>query len=256
MGDTKLNYKKNIMEENRIDFNRNEDPALVEDMSGEMAKKVNKIYQDLTLNLGFCHEQLVGGTLTRGMMETHLSLSEHYVKDFLTAMGYEGILKRESEKRHEKIRDLNEQNRELRKQLGEKVTNEDFRERAKNISESIKRWWNIYGFGHTSEIHFQEWGGVKVKLSGMVSEAYYDKEHNHTRHDKVTYLKELGFDFNADSEGMIINDKNFESLTKLIKGKYPSAEIEQMTTYHRSRSGRTYGDIEVYIFNLDDVKEG
>jgi len=242
------------MEERKLNFDRNEDPTIVEDIDGKIAKKVNDIYQHLKMNLGFCYEQLVEGKLTKGMMDTHLGLTEHYVMDFLKEMGYDGILAKESEKRHIEIRLLNQQNRELRSQLGEKVTNEDFRERSKNMCESVRRWWNIYGFGHTSEINFMEYGHIKVKFSGMLSEAYYDQDHDQTKEMKVNYLMGIGFDFDENSEHVLINDKNIETLSKLITDKYPSASIEQITTYHSSRSGRTYGDIIVNIHNLDDIK--
>jgi len=242
------------MQERKLNFNRNEDPTIVDDSDGQISKKLSKIYSDLALNLGFCQEQLVAGKLTKGMMENHLFLSEHYVMDFLTALGYDGILKKKNEERNSEIRSLNEQNRELRKQLGQKVSNEDFRERCKNMSHLIREWWNIYGFGHTSEIQFMEYGFAKIKFSGMISDAYYDKSNNNTKKDKIVYLKGIGFDFDKDSENVLITDENIKTLTNLIVCKYPSANIDQMTTYHRSASGRTYGDIEVCIRNLDDIK--
>jgi hypothetical protein len=243
------------MEERKLNFERNEDPTIVEDPEGKIATKLNDIYQKLHLNLGFCHEQLVAGNLTKGMMDMHLSLSEHYVSDFLTAMGYDGILKKESDKRHSEIRSLNDQNRLLRKQLGEKVTNEDFRERAKNITKNIREWWNIYGFGYTSEVHFTEYGYIKVVFSGNVTEQYYGTtDGRDTMENKISYLKELGFEFLESEQSIAINDKNIGTLTKLIIKKYPSARIEEITLLPSSRSKRTYKDITVYIHNLDDIK--
>lgn len=134
------------MEERKLSFKRNDDPTIVEDKDGKLAKELAKIYNDIQFNLGFCYEQLTKGELTEGMKETHLSLTESYVLSFLKKMGYEGVLEREQNERLSEIRSLNDENRELRRQLGEKVTNEDFREKIKNICSKFKRWWNIEGF--------------------------------------------------------------------------------------------------------------
>lgn len=135
-----------IMEERRPSFKRNDDPTLVEDKDGRLAKEPAKTYKDIQFNLGFCHEQSAKGGLAEGMKGTHLSLTESYVLSFLKKMGYEGILEREQNERLSEIRSPNDENRELRKQSGEKVTNEDFREKIKNVCSNFKRWWNIEGF--------------------------------------------------------------------------------------------------------------
>ena len=111
------------MEERKLNFTRNEDPTLVEDKDGKIAKKIEKIYKDICFNLGFCYEQLKEGNLTEGMKETHLSLTEGYVLNFLDELGYEGVLKKKKDEMYSDIRSLNNENRELRRQLGEKVSN-------------------------------------------------------------------------------------------------------------------------------------
>lgn len=72
------------------------------------------------------------------MKETHLFLTEGYVLNFLDELGYEGVLKKKKDEMYSDIRSLNNENRELRRQLGEKVSNEDVREKLKNISNIIK----------------------------------------------------------------------------------------------------------------------
>lgn len=241
------------MKENELNIKKNDDPTPVVDVDGKKAKKLSDIYDKLKLNLGFCYEQLQKGELKVGMMETHLSLTEHLVMDFLKEMGYEGVLKKESDERHARIREVNMQNRELRKQLGQKVSNEDFRERAKNISESIKEWWNIYGFGHTSEFTFTGYGFVRVVFSGSTTRAYYGGK-DETKEDKIKYLKSLGFECLEGEDAIEINDKNLDLITKLIKDKYPSAVISKISICPSKRMKRTYEDIEVYIYDLNDIQ--
>lgn len=242
------------MKEHQLKFNRNEDPTLVEDVDGKLAKNINDIYSKIKMNLGFCHEQLVAGTLSQGMLNTHISLTEAYVVDFLKAVGYDGMLEAEKNERFKEIRELHEQNRALREQLGQKVTNEDFRERIKIMTKSIKEWWNIYGFGYVSEIVFVEYA-VKIKLSGSITEAYYGRDSRDTVGTKLEYLTGLGFEM---TDGEIYNksvratDENIEKLTNLLVNKFPSATIEEMVISPYSKS-REIKEIEVYIRNLDDI---
>ena len=107
------------------------------------------------------------GQLTEGMKENILSLTDHNVNRFLTRMGYEGVLAEKQKKLTEQIRSLNDENRKLRHQLGEKVSNEDVRERLKIMVSSFRNWWTEYGFGHVSDFYFGEYV-AKISLSGMV----------------------------------------------------------------------------------------
>jgi hypothetical protein len=237
------------MEEQKLNFSRNEDPTIVKDPGGKILKEVTKIYNNLKLNLGFCHDQLKEGKLTEGMKETHLSLSEHYVIDFLKALGYEGKLQKEADKRHAEIRSLNETNRELRRQLGDKVSNEDVRERLKNISEGFKKWWNIYGFGHVSEISFTNYGYLSLMLSGMIAEAYYDENKELSEEDKTTYLKGLGFQINNDKH-ISADECNLPILKKLLKDKYPSVKMHDVKLWVDSNALR---EINILITDLNDL---
>ncbi|EXZ32252.1 hypothetical protein, partial [Bacteroides fragilis] len=85
------------------------------------------------------------------MKENILSLTDHNVNEFLTQMGYEGVLAEKQKKRTEEIRSLHNENRKLRHQLGEKVSNEDVRERLKIMVSSFENWWTGYGFGHVND---------------------------------------------------------------------------------------------------------
>lgn len=241
------------MKDNELKFRNNKDQTPVVDIDGKKAKKLSGIYDKLNLNLGFCYEQLQKGALKVGMMETHLSLTEHLVMDFLKEMGYEGVLKKEMDERHARIREVNMQNRALREQLGQKVTNEDFRERAKNISNSIRAWWDIYGFGHTSDVFFTENGYAKVTFSGMIFGAHYDND-DKTEEQKLAYLKSLGFECFESEKHVKATDKNLALVTNLIKEKYPSAVVTKVNTWNARRKEMCFDDIEVYIYDLNDIQ--
>lgn len=240
------------MKEREINIKRNDDPTLVVDKDGEMAKKLKRIYEDLNLNLGFCHDQLVKGNLSEGMKESHLYLAEHSMIEFLKAFNYDSVLAKKSDERHKDIRALNEENRQLRKQLGQKVSNEDLREKIKNISTSFEKWWNTEGFGHTSEIRFNANGYVEVKLSGRITSGYHSDPKIKAK-DKVNILKNKGFEVSGDRE-ILATDNNTRLLINLLQSKYPSSEIIEFNISFWDGKNR-YSDIKVLIRDLDDFKE-
>ena len=241
------------MKERQIKFTRNENPTIVKDNDGKITKILEKGFNDICLNLSFCLEQLKEGSLTEGMKETHLSLTEGYVVKLLTDLGYENVLKKKKDEMYSEIRSLNEENRELRKQLGEKVSNEDVREKLKNFSNNIKKWWNIFGFGHVSEISYTEHGLVKLVLSGTICHAYYDENKDSTDKDKAIFLDSLGFILNEKERSVLLTDKNVVLLKKMLKDKYPSAEIANIRA-HEWNQVLSVREIEIYIRNLDDLK--
>lgn len=155
------------MKERLLDFNRQDKPAIVEDSNGELITELKKQYKEIQQNLGLAITMLEKGQLTEGMKENILSLTDHNVNRFLTRMGYEGVLAEKQKKLTEQIRSLNDENRKLRHQLGEKVSNEDVRERLKIMVSSFRNWWTEYGFGHVSDFYFGEYV-AKISLSGMV----------------------------------------------------------------------------------------
>lgn len=236
------------MKERKLRMDRNEDTTIIEDKEGKIAKKLKKIYSDLTMNLGFCYEQLENGRLTEGMKATHLSLSENYLIEFLKAMNYDSILEKEKQTRYTEIRSLNEENRALRTQLGEKVTNEDVRERIKNMESNFNKWWSEYGFGHVSEFYFSSYC-AKIKLSGMVFESRYREEHE-SNERKYDYLNRLGFDI--QDKFVVLSEKSLKLLENLLIDKYPSVDIVQMETYMRD-GVLTFKEIDIYIRDLNDL---
>lgn len=241
------------MKEREINFTRNDDPTLVVDKDGAIAKKLAKVYDGINLNLGFCFEQLKKGKLTEGMKETHLSLTESYVQDFLKAMDYDSIIQKDKDERFKEIRAVNEENRELRKQLGEKVSNEDVREKLKSLEKSIESWWNINSFGHTSKINFMG-HGAEIEFSGMVSESYHNrknKDKEQTEEDKIEYLKKLGFEI--EDSFVVSNDKSLELIDKMLTDKYPSTKIISTTTNNRKNES-VFRKINVIIYDLNDIK--
>ena len=240
------------MKERILNLSVNENDVLVKidnELESKTVAKINDIYHLMK----HIHDCIISKKLTEGDKSTFLSLSESYIKELGGLLDYEGVLAQEAEERYKKIRELNIENRALRKQLGTKVTNEDLRERLKNISADFHAWWNIYGFGHLRELSFSEYGTMVVKLSGMISDPYYLDGIDISNEQKVAYLKKLGFEISGKSRDsdIIHNDKNIELLKQLLS-KFPSMVIHKINTFF-GKSISKIREIEVYIKDLDDL---
>lgn len=243
------------MEERGLNFNINEDKTIV-NLTDKQLKDYKANFSHIALVLNQINSKIDDNTLEEGYKETLLKNLHNRVIDMLDVLGYETILKKENEERYKEIKSINTENRELRRQLGEKVSNEDMREKLKNLSKITKDWWRKEGFGHISEISYSENGYVKLKLSGHIFDDYDYDEATGTK--KSDYLISKGFEVSVESRSggsVIDNDNNKKLLEQLLLSKYPSSDIVSITNW-KSRNSDNYDlrDIEVMIYNLEDIK--
>lgn len=236
---------KTKMEERKLNFNRNDNPTIVVDQNGKMAEKLGKTYQEMMSNLGFCYEQLTKGELTEGMKATHLSLAESYLLSFLETFGYKGILEKQKEERHSEIRSLNDENRSLRKQLGEKVTNEDIREGVKLMYERVYKWWEKEGFGYMPKFEIGRYAAT-ITFSGNI----FDRGEAKVE-ERCMLFKNYGFDVDEKEHHVLMSDKSVCCLNKLITTKFPSADIDEIkvTNY----SSMAIREFVVRVRNLNEL---
>lgn len=243
------------MKERGLNFHSNDDKTIVAANLETQEKAVSK-YHEIKNLLGMVITRYQEGKLEEGFKETCLQCSEHYLKELCDIFGYSGEIKEKQEQRHKEIKQLNTDNRELRRQLGEKVSNEDLREKMKNVSKAIRKWWNIEGFGHMSEDCFVTSGYFKAKLSGMICSDYYsDSETRGTDQNKVDKLRAMGYEISTDDGRQVADtEANRQLLHDQIKAKFPSADIVSFYSYWaRGKEKAEIRDVEFYIYDLNDV---
>lgn len=244
------------MEERKINFKKNDDNTPVLDPDGKLydtlTAKINDMNKKFTLMLYL----LKNGTLTDGTKEASLSLFESNAIDILNELGYEDSLNKKYNEYIQEIRSLNQENRELRKQLGMKVSNEDVRERFKLIQSSIHEWWKNEGTDNVEDIILRT-DRIDVSLRGNFFIGCCDK-------NQLNILKEKGFDLIycewIGEYTLAATENNFSLLKDKIKKYFPHSNIISIDTRYRKldKDGKERAllieTIKIYISDLNDIK--
>jgi len=217
---------------------------------GEQA--YDKAKSDILHLMSTIEDFLKNSSLQEGFKDTCCSLMESYVRDYTKSLKYSGELEAEREQRSAEIRSLNIENRELRKQLGEKVSYEDVREKFKNISGIFHKWWNTNGCGYRKDERLGEYG-YYCTLSGHISRSYFGEEESPEEVSKR--LEEYGFEINNDqgSYQLSSNGSNRWLLDSLLKSRFPSCKI--LSYEVNNYSGHwVINDIDIQISDLNDFE--
>lgn len=232
------------MQERQLPFNTDQNPSPVI-LDDKVKSEVFKTASDLHFAVSTFADMIKNNTLKEGFKNTLLSLFESYVVDIHKQLNYESHLKAENERRVVEIRSLNHENHELRKQLGEKVSNDDVREKLKLMHEAICDWWDKKGFGHISDISFRQYS-CKVTLSCLLACHHPDKQDE--------YLVGKGYQLCTD-DGIYpyATDHNRALIAKEICARFPSAALtETKITYYRKKEG-IIRDCEFLIKDFNDI---
>lgn len=232
------------MKERQLTISNNDDPALVV-LTDEVRSNVLKTAKDLYFSVGELHERVKSNSLEKGFSQTLLTLLESYTVKLHESLDYNSTLKKEHDKRYVEIRELNMQNHELRKQLGDKVSAEDVREKLKNFKDIIYEWWVKEGFGHVSDTSFGGYG-CRIKLSCNLS---YGSEK-----EQVVYLKNKGYEINEPERNnfdLIHSEKNVALLISEVTNRFPSARLWKidLSNWH----GLHIRDAEFDIRDFGDI---
>ena len=246
------------MEERKINFKKNDDKTPVLDPDGTLHGMLCVKMETLVKNFSLLLYLLQKGELNEGTKESSAELFEQNSIEILNSLGYEGDINKKYNEYIQKIRSLNHENRELRKQIGMKVSNEDARERLKLITESFDEWWHNEGTGNIDEIIFDRYK-VTATLRGGIFPSSREKEIK----NQVEMLKKKGFDISSVTNyghHLTASEKNFNMLKELFKSAFPHSDIDEINTatYLGGESREEYvyviTKIIVNFNNLDDIK--
>lgn len=246
------------MEERKINFKKNDDKTPVLDPDGTLHGMLCVKMETLVKNFSLLLYLLQKGELNEGTKESSAELFEQNSIEILNSLGYEGDINKKYNEYIQEIRSLNHENRELRKQLGMKVSNEDARERLKLITESFGEWWYNEGTGNIDEIIFDRYK-MTATLRGSIFPSSREKEIK----NQVEMLKQKGFDVSSVTNfghHLTASEKNFNMLKELFKSAFPHSDIDEINTATylggESREEYVYVITKIIVdFNsLDDIK--
>jgi hypothetical protein len=232
------------MKERPLTFHSDGNPAPVS-LSEKAKKEAMKTAMDLSMASSEIVRGLKENKLETGFCNTILSLLESYTVNLHEVFNYSSVLQKEHENRTAEIRAANMENRELRKQLGDKASAEDVREKLKNFRDVISKWWNKEGFGYVQEVTFHPYC-CTVKLSGRMS--------MHFEEAQPDYLRSKGYEIIEPERSTLelaSNDKNTKILTGEIIKRFPSAEIHKVMI----DSWRGSSHIDYVEFNIKDFSD-
>lgn len=234
--------------------NLDETPAKLKPKTKE---KILSCIDTLQLNLSVLKQHITKDELEVGFKETLLSGINFNATDILKELDFESVLVKENEERFSRIRSLNTENRSLREQLGEKVSDEDVREAFKNITSRLKGWAKSLGL-YIREVSLNSYGAT-VQLDPGISSIIFngDDDRNIPTFESIKKIREdKGYEFmegyGRDQADLIMNDKNVALLKTEILNQFFDCGFNEFKIRSSSR-GLELSEIEFFIRDLSQI---
>lgn len=252
-GTGRTGAQEEYMKERELRMDTNNDKTVIEMTEVDRERHLKNI-SNLICLASYMHDQIKENRMEEGFKETQLSLLESYTIEILKELNFESKLQKEREARFSEIRSLNIENRELRKQLGDKATAEDVRETLKNIEDNFREFWQNIGFGFSNDYDFGGYG-LKVKVSTSMIDRMLHGSDEYIQKRK-TEFKDYGFtlvnDGDSDDNALGFSQENIDALNRLLSEHLSDFKIYTI----ESQAGRNsvyIRDIDIYIRNFDDL---
>ena len=233
------------MKERQLNFDYADDTPV--EITDEQKKNLAKSMNELRQHIGMLEYLIKNGKTGKGALDSCMSIIDHNTQDIGNIFGYDTYLKQQQEKTLKEIREVNSENHELRRQLGQKVSTEDIRMKMKAVIDGFRYWAETKGFGWMSDVQVNRWGTLSAKMSTRISAI--DRNNEEVRKRVV----EFGFEFddiNADNTAPIANDKNLRLIRELVKTLSPDAIADEVTVCRRGDVPHI-ADVEIILREWD-----
>lgn len=228
-----------------------------------------KSLSDMRHALAFFQEMLSKDEATVGIRHNTLSV----VRSELTHIGkFIGSDKDEENERKsliQRIKDLNLEKEELRKELGQGVTAHAITSKLKLINSLVGEWWSQLGFGTIKGEFANYWINMQPMLAWHGTLSVYLSEYCGSFEEKpvttkankkqriIDLQKELDLsEGDMPDKYVLENEKNRIWFVKEIQSRFPNAVINEWksTSFYRSNGRFQIREIEVYI-PISDIEE-
>ena len=216
------------MKERPLNFDFNDGEKV--EVTDEQKKKLEKSANELKQHIGMLLYLIKGDSLNEGTRDAIMSILDHNTQDICNIFDYGTYLKKQQEKTLKEIREVNIENHELRRQLGQKVSTEDVREKMKQVIYGFEHWAKTKGFGWMSDVQVNNWGTLSGKMRTRISRM--DSRDKETRQR----MADFGFEFEdiyQDDASPIANDHNLQKIRELVKTLSPDAIADEVIVNRR-----------------------
>ncbi len=167
------------------------------------------------------------------------------------------------EARYAELRAANTKIRDLKKELGASGSPKQTSSHLSLLGDKLNLWWDVYGFGHISELTFTRYGGAQAQFSCMLFGRRPLISRRRPVSDKaqteqwLAGLAVRGFELYQEPGERDLSlkdsDTNRRLLAELFKAHFPAALITA-TTNHYDRSGvATLKDVHVFFPGLEEL---
>lgn len=246
------------MHERQLIDNRNNDPTLVVLTEKELGA-FGKAHSDLHFACITLASEIKENKLEEGYKAALLGLIESYTLDLTKSLGYEGVLEKEKAGRFQEIRALNNENRALRAQLGDKVSNEDIREGLKNMKARASKWAKSLGL-YIRDVKFTEYAAVINLDPGISSIIFHDTDDTFLGLKKIREDKGYRFQIENRDAAMLCTESNLSLLKSEIREKFPSCNFSDLKVHsYGSQKGKNeyieIQDIQFYVYDLNEFND-
>jgi hypothetical protein len=213
-------------------------------------EKVVRSLRDLSSIIHTLVDFYNSNKLETGFSETLMACLVSYTEDLFSIFDYKGIFHQHNEAIHGAIRAANNENREIRAQLGRKVGNTALSSTFKEIEKKLNEWWGTE-VGHISSvggIRFHEYG-VDVVMSCLITD-YYEGDVEIDQDQKFEKLKRLGISFDTRTERLCDTDANKAYIKKLLDERFGT---DNYSINSVKSDWQNLQDIEISIQDLDTI---
>lgn len=156
------------MEDLKLKLTASDDDTPIQ-VTEELKKAVEDHIKKFRETFGLLNYMIEQNTLNKGMTINSMSIMDYSFHDVCKALGVESPEQKKVSELQQTCREVHAQNRELRQQLGAKVSLEDSRENIKNIIQAMRKWWEKESaFGWLNEIRIEDYGCLCCQLSTEV----------------------------------------------------------------------------------------
>jgi len=233
----------------------------------KLNEKEHKTYVKAVQNLSLALNTLGGSLYEKGegvqnTANTICASLDLYAADIQKILKYDSKLLRDKEERYKEIRELNQENRELREEIGKAVTNDHLREKLKCMVKTIENWWNdnhlgyseVKFYGSIIHVEFKVAMYIHLDLNTAAEQEEFIKKHSSELGLKLAPVNPNRYETRPD---LIDNEHNKKIIDKLVKARFPSAKIDTIQIrYTENDMGEATSRIlsfSYYLRNYDEV---